>query len=75
MMEFTLMLFRRGNGYCGDNKIKNPLKRTISSSMTRISSILVCSNLLKITKLSMLGNDRRIDKYIGSGFAKIPPTF
>ena len=36
---------------------KEAHKRGISPSMTRISSILVCNNLLRIIKLSRLGRD------------------
>ena len=36
-------------------------KRGISPSMTRIFSILVCNNLLRMIKLSRLGGDPLID--------------
>ncbi len=42
--------------FWGD-KIKSFHKRRISSLVTRIFSILVCKILLKIIKLSRLGND------------------
>ena len=46
------------------------VKTTISPSMTRISSILVCNTLLRIRKLSILGSDRpEIHLYTACGFS------